>query len=127
MATVTLDELGKLKGGAGKVPGGGGGGLWTPENINNIVKNVRGLLQEYNAIRTGAAVPRPDQGEVYQGGPGPGQQVTAPGQGVTMPQLYAFAKQVLTNLEAQGYADKTPFEVLQRFNVTIRQLKGMIP
>lgn len=126
MAVFTLEELAKLKGGAAKVAGGGGG-FWTPENINTIVKNVRGLLQDYNAMRGGGAVARADQGELTQGPPGPGQQLTAPGQGVTMPQLYSFAKQVLTNLETQGYADKTPFEVLQAFTLTIRQLKGMIP
>lgn len=124
MPAFTIEELAKLKSGTAKVAGGGG--FWTPENINAIVKNVRGLLQEYNAMRGGAAIPRADE-ELAQGPPGPGQQLTAQGQGVTMPQLYGFAKQVLTNLEGQGYADKTPFEVLQAFTLTIRQLKGMIP
>lgn len=129
MANVTIDELAKLKGLAGKTPGGGGGGggFWTPQNVNEVIQGIRDLIREAYAMRQGGAPPGPGQADSFNDPPGTAKQLAGPVQGVTMGQLYSFAKQVCANLEGQGHGDKTPFEVLQVFDLTIRQLREMIP
>lgn len=133
MPGVTLAEIAKIKTGAAAT----GGNLWTPDRINEIVSNIRGLVKEAMAMRQGLVGLGIGQVQAEAQAPGPndpradslgqGQQLVGPGQGVTMPQLGVMVKGILTNLEAQGYGDKTPFEVLQSVTLTIRQIKGMIP
>lgn len=111
---VGLEQLGQ---GAG-IPGSvGGDNFWSPKNIQEVIKGIGGLLEQYKLLKAGGIGVNPDQGVL-----------SSPGQpGITMVQVTSFGKQLLDNLISQGYGDKTPLNVLEGFNVTIKQLKGMIP
>jgi len=47
--------------------------------------------------------------------------------GITMPQVTSFAKQLCDQLSGQGYADKTVLEVLSSLPYTIKQIRERIP
>lgn len=134
MPGLTLTELTKLKSGVAAATAGGLASSWTPDRINEVISNIRGLVKEAMAMRQGIAgmgttpaaggTPGPDH--PLADTPGQGQLMPA-GQAVTMPQLAAMAKRIFESLEAQGYADKTPFEALQSVTLTIGQIKGFLP
>jgi len=95
------------------------------KQINDVVGNIRSLLNDIspylgkkqNVMQNDNTIHRPVDIPVNGAPP-----VIDTSKFVTMPQILQFVDSFLTNLENQGFADKTITESLATLNLKIRDL-----
>ena len=118
---VRLDELtqGTQEVISGGVSGKAGGDDWLKQ-INEVVKNVTELVNQYNAMRGGqSGIPPLTMGAGTQ------PPAVAP-QPAIPPAVTNFIRQFLDNLIQQGHSDKPIGEVITELPITVAQIKTMI-
>lgn len=126
MTEVNMAQLAQTKAAVTGAPVAGSN-FWNPENINKIITGIRELMAEYQKLR-GIMPVQPSNGDQrVHDIPQTSDMQRPQQQGISMQQVTAFAKQFCDQLDAQGYGDKRPIDVLNAFPYTIKQIRGMIP
>ena len=91
-------------------------GLFSPQGIKqfkDIVEGIRAMLQEAKELQQPKA-------QVSSG------DNTTPNNGITKDQLFAFARQFLDSMIAQGYGNKTISEAIDSIPFTVSQIRGYL-
>lgn len=116
MPQIGIEQLG----GNSATPGGGS--MWTPKNIGQIITGIKDLMKEYQNLK----------GVISGGNNQPqtqdllGSPAKIPPNVVTTPMLKDFVQRFCDTMIQQGNGDKKVGDVLNELPYTISQIRGFL-
>lgn len=115
MPQIGIEQLG------GGKSGNGGGSMWTPKNIQQIITGIKDLLKEYQNLKGafGGGNPVQPQSTALLG-----EQPKIPPNVVTTPMIKDFVLRFCDTMIQQGNGEKKIGEVLDELPYTISQIRG---